>query len=473
MLGQRSLLFSPNLMIDGGKNMNKILVVEDNKDMQFILRNILEAENYTFISAGNGQRAIMEAESQKPDLVLLDMRLPGMNGLSVLRQLQKIYPGILVIMMTAYAEVKDAVAAMKIGAYDYITKPFDNDELLLIIQKALKTESLTREVDCLRRKLNEKEKKSLFLGNSEVIKRVLKKVDLIAPTKMSVILQGKSGTGKEVIARLIHKKSERRDKPFVAVDCGAIPATLIESELFGYEAGAFTGADKKKNGKFKEADGGTMLLDEITNLSMEGQAKLLRALEERKILPIGAKKLVDIDVRIIVTSNLDFSATIKKGEFRDDLFHRLNEFQILLPELKSRKQDILLLAEHFLFEANVELKKSIKGFAPEVAEHLCEYHWPGNVRELKHLIKRAALMTNGSLVQLDAMTFEEEKDEDHKQLLTALDQGKSFNAIILDTEKKIISQALKLANGNKSQTAKLLNLNRKTLYRKLEIFGLD
>jgi DNA-binding NtrC family response regulator len=453
--------------------MNKILVVEDNKDMQFILKNILEAENYAFISAGNGQRAILEAERLKPDLVLLDMRLPGMNGLAVLQQLQKIYPGLLVIMMTAYAEVKDAVAAMKIGAYDYITKPFDNDELLLIIQKALKTESLTREVDCLRRKLNEKESKSLFLGNSEDIKKVLEKVDLIAPTKMSVILQGKSGTGKEVIARLIHKKSERRDKPFVAVDCGAIPATLIESELFGYEAGAFTGADKKKNGKFKEADGGTMLLDEITNLSTEGQAKLLRALEERKILPIGAKKLINIDVRIIVTSNLDFSSTIKKGEFRDDLFHRLNEFQITLPELKSRKQDILLLAEHFLFEANVELDKSIKGFAPEVAEKLCDYHWPGNVRELKHLIKRAALMTSGSLVEMDAMAFEEQKAEDNKRLLTALDQGKSFNSIILETEKEIISQALKLTNGNKSQTAKLLNLNRKTLYRKLEIFGLN
>jgi len=453
--------------------MNKILVVEDNKDMQFILKNILEAENYAFISAGNGQRAILEAERLKPDLVLLDMRLPGMNGLAVLQQLQKIYPGLLVIMMTAYAEVKDAVAAMKIGAYDYITKPFDNDELLLIIQKALKTESLTREVDCLRRKLNEKESKSLFLGNSEDIKKVLEKVDLIAPTKMSVILQGKSGTGKEVIARLIHKNSERRDKPFVAVDCGAIPATLIESELFGYEAGAFTGADKKKNGKFKEADGGTMLLDEITNLSTEGQAKLLRALEERKILPIGAKKLINIDVRIIVTSNLDFSSTIKKGEFRDDLFHRLNEFQITLPELKSRKQDILLLAEHFLFEANVELDKSIKGFAPEVAEKLCDYHWPGNVRELKHLIKRAALMTSGSLVEMDAMAFEEQKAEDNKRLLTALDQGKSFNSIILETEKEIISQALKLTNGNKSQTAKLLNLNRKTLYRKLEIFGLN
>ncbi|MFO7896844.1 MAG: sigma-54 dependent transcriptional regulator [Candidatus Cloacimonadales bacterium] len=453
--------------------MNTILVVEDNKDMQFILKNVLEAENYKFVSAGNGKRAINEAKKKKPDLVLLDMRLPGMNGFDILQEVQTLYPGILVIMMTAFADVKDAVIAMKMGAYDYITKPFDNDELLLIIQKALRTESLTREVSCLRRKLREKENQPEFMGESKTIKDVLRKVELIAPTKMSVILQGKSGTGKEVIARLIHQKSERSEKPFVAVDCGAIPPTLVESELFGYEAGAFTGAEKSKQGKFLEADGGTMLLDEITNLSIEGQAKLLRALEERKILPLGGKELIDVDVRIIVTSNLSFSETIKQGEFRDDLFHRLNEFQIILPELKSRQEDILPLAEHFLFEANTELGKSIEGFEPEVAEHFTNYHWPGNVREMKHMIKRAALMTSGELIEIDCISFEEVGEKCQPDLQLALDQGRSFNSIIMETEKELIRQALRLVNGNKSRAAEMLSLNRKTLYRKLEIYGLN
>lgn len=452
--------------------MYRILVVEDNKDMQFILKSILESANYQFISVGNGDRAIMEAEIRRPDLVLLDMRLPGIDGLDVLQELRKIYPELLVIMMTAYADVKDAVSAMKIGAYDYITKPFDNEELLIIIQKALKIESLSRQVSRLKLQLSEKNETAKILGRSEAITKVLAKVKLIAPTNMSVILQGNSGTGKEVMARLIHDKSLKKNRSFVAVDCGAIPPTLLESELFGYEVGAFTGAEKKKIGKFEEADGGTLLLDEITNLSMDGQAKLLRALEERKINPIGSKALIDVDVRVIVTSNLNFLRLIEKGKFRKDLYHRLNEFMIKLPDLNQRKEDIPTLAEQFLLESSIELNKTIRGFSSDVLTKLTEYDWPGNVRELKHTIKRATLLATGTRIEVENIQIEVIADQERSNYQMALAGGETFSDIISGKEKELILRALEMAEGNKTKAAKILKLNRKTFYRKLETFGL-
>ncbi len=448
--------------------MDSILIVEDNKDLQFILKNILEMEGYKIFSVGNGTRAILEVQNNPPDLMLLDMKLPGMDGMSLLNHMRVNYPDILVIMMTAYGDVKDAVNAMKLGAYDYITKPFNNEELLLTIKKAIRTESLTREVSDLRKQLDEKAKCEKVMGKSSEIVNIIKKVNLIAPTDMSVILQGKSGTGKEVIARMIHEKSNRKNKSFVAVDCGAIPATLIESELFGYEVGAFTGAVSRKIGKFEEANGGTLLLDEITNLSMDGQAKLLRALEVRKIHRIGGKKDVPVDVRIIVTSNLDFQDVVKQGNFRIDLFHRLNEFQILLPELKQRVQDIPILAKQFMKEANKELGRCVKAFSKEVLQAFSQYRWPGNIREMKYLVKRAVLMTEGSIVQMSSVTFEIEEKNEIPSYIDALEAGESFNDIVISTERDLIMKALELADGNKTNAADILKMNRKTLYRRMK-----
>ena len=452
--------------------MKEILIVEDNKDMQFILKNVLEAAGYKIISTGNGQRALLEAKKKRPDLVLLDMRLPGMNGLDVLKKIRNVFPQIYVIMMTAYTDVNDAVEAMKLGAYDYIAKPFRNDELLIMIEKILKTESMVNEINLLRKMVKSGIERSEMIGISEATKKVLHKIEMIAPTDMSVILQGKSGTGKEVVAKKIHKHSNRKNKPFVGIDCGAIPPSLIESELFGYEAGAFTGADRAKKGKFEIANKGTILLDEITNLSMESQAKLLRALEEKQIQPIGAKEPRNIDVRVIVTTNIDFKTAILQGEFRDDLYHRLNEFQILLPELKNRKEDIEVLAENFLIESNIELDKNIKGISKEALKLLAEYDWPGNIRELKHTIKRATLVETNEYISVESLDIELLDEEDNETYIESLKQGESFNDIVAEVEKDLIIKALEIAKGNKTKAAEILKLNRKTLYRKLDLYNL-
>ena len=453
--------------------MGKILIVDDNKDMQFLLSNILREEGYEIFSAGNGNRAIEIVKRNEPDLVLLDIRLPGMDGLQILEKVRKIDKDIIVIMITAFGDVKSAVQAMKLGAHDYVTKPFDNEELTLIISKALNTRYLSKEVESLRKQLTEKDEIEKTMGKSDEIKKVLKQVELISPTNMSVIIQGKSGTGKEVIAKMIHHKSLRKKKPFIAIDCGAIPDTLVESELFGHEKGSFTGADSLKIGRFEQADGGTLLLDELTNLPLEAQAKLLRAIEERKIQHIGGKKSIDVDVRIIATTNLDIREAVREGRFRDDLYHRLNEFRILLPLLAERKDDILILARKFLKESNNELDKKIKDFSSESINRFMSYHFPGNVRELKHIIKRAVLLTESGNITPDKLMLDIGKPEDEIHLPENFDKESSFDEIIRKVEIDLIKRAINLAGGNKSKAAELLNLNRKTLYRKMNNLGME
>jgi len=453
--------------------MDKILIVDDNTDMQFLLSNILREEGYEIVSAGNGLRAIQEAERHRPDLVLLDIRLPGLSGLEVLAKLKKIDSELPVIMITAFGDITSAVNAMKKGAYDYLTKPFDNDELILNIKKALNTKHLAEEVQNLRVQLDDKQKIVKTMGESPQIKKIIKQVDLIAPTDMSVIIQGKSGTGKEVIANMIHAKSLRRNKPFVAVDCGAIPDTLVESELFGHEKGAFTGADSLKKGKFEQANKGTLFLDELTNLPFDAQAKLLRAIEERKITHIGGKKPIPVDVRIIATTNLDIIQTVNEGRFRDDLFHRLNEFQIILPLLRERKDDIPVLARNFLKESNKELHKNIRDFTAEAMNRLMNYQWSGNVRELKHVVKRAVLLEETDRITPEKIILNAGLDKKEIQLPGKLEDGETFDNIIQKVEKDLILQAIELAGGNKSKAAEILNLNRKTLYRKMKSLGME
>lgn len=463
--------------------MESILIVEDNKDMQFLLSNILKEAGYATIIAGDGNRAIKEVQKSVPDLILLDIKLPKMDGMEVLEKIRKIDEDFPIIMITAYGNVKGAVKAMKSGAYDYITKPFDNEELILIIKKALKTQYLSKEVESLRKELGEKRRIEKVMGNSPQIKRVLKQVELIAPTNMSVIIQGKSGTGKEVIANMIHQKSPRKDKPFIPVDCGAIPDTLVESELFGYEKGAFTGADYTKKGKFELASGGTLFLDEITNLPADAQIKLLRTIEEKKVQHIGGKKFINVDVRIIATTNINILEAVKQGKFRDDLYHRLFEFQISLPMLKERKDDIPVLAKEFLNKANKELKKKIKGFSATAMKLLLNYHWPGNVRELKNIIKRAVLLTNSGYIMPEQLytQIENSKQTVYKDirnlqeeipLSKILDKGTSWENIIKKFERDLIIQVLEQARGNKTRAANILNMNRKTLYRKMKNLNL-
>ncbi len=459
--------------------MEKILIVDDNKNMQFILGNILGDKDFEVVSAYNGQEALNQFSKEKPDLVLLDIRLPGMDGMEVLAKLKEKDSELLIIMITAFGDVKGAVKSIKMGAYDYITKPFDNEELVYTVEKALKTQHLSREVKMLREKLFAKEEFDIVMGDSPQIRKVIKQVDLIAPTNMSVIINGRSGTGKEVIANLIHKHSPRKDKPFIAVDCGAIPETLIESELFGYEKGAFTGANNRKIGVFELANNGSLFLDEITNLSREDQAKLLRAIQERKIKRLGGTSTIDVNVRIIVATNVDLLDSAQEGKFREDLFHRLSEFTINLPLLSERKEDISVLANDFLINSNLELEKKIKGFSPEALQLLQQYNWPGNIRELKHVVKRAVLLENDSYIGVKVLNFESspsayriKKNLVEENLRKILDDGESLTDIIKkineDTEREVIKKILKEVKYNKSKAAKILGIDRNTLYAKIK-----
>jgi DNA-binding NtrC family response regulator len=367
--------------------MNTVLIVDDDLNLQKTLALVLKSEGYSTAITGDGNIALQRIQANIADVVILDFKLPGMDGIAIMEYLNKHNPdlNIPIIMLTAYGDVKHAIKAMKLGAYDYITKPFDNDELILTIKRAIHTHSLENEVVNLRNIINEHQLNIKKLGVSPVIKKVIKQVRLLAPTNMNIIIQGKSGTGKEVFAHMIHDKSLRRKKPFVAIDCGAIPDNLVESELFGYEKGAFTGALQKKMGKFELADQGTLLLDEITNLPLAAQAKLLRAIEEHEITPLGGKNPIHFDVRIISTTNIDIVEAVERGEFREDLYHRLNEFTIKLPLLKQRKEDIPILARYFMTNANQDLNKNIIDFSPKAMIMLLEYEWSGNIREMKHI----------------------------------------------------------------------------------------
>jgi len=449
-----------------------ILIVDDDKDMQFNLKSILDNEGYKSFAVGNGIKAIKEIQSKSPNIVLLDIRLPDMNGMKVLEKLKKTIPEYdgSIIMLTAYGDIKGAIKAMKLGAFDYLTKPFDNEELIITIKKALQTQRLSREVNLLKQQLGEKITFENLMGKSTQIKKVLKQVNLIAPTNMSVIIQGKSGTGKEVIANLIHRKSHRKDKPFIPIDCGAIPESLVESELFGYDRGAFTGADKTKEGKFELANDGTLFLDEITNLPADAQAKILRAIEEKNITHIGGKKSIRVDVRIIATTNIDILDAVNQSKFREDLFHRLNQFKILLPTLQERKDDIPILAKIFLDEANKELKKDIKDFSSEALKLLLNYYWSGNIRELKNTIYRAVLLAESDYIVPEnlIMDYSDENCKIHLQNTKNI----SFDKIVKNVERDLISKAIEQANGNKIKAAKMLNMNVRTLYRKMDELNL-
>jgi DNA-binding NtrC family response regulator len=456
--------------------MDKILIVDDDKDMRDILSNLISSDGYKAITASNGRKALIKTRAHSPDLVLLDVRLPEIDGLKVLEEIKKMDKNIPIIMLTAYEDVKSAVQAMKSGAFDYITKPFDNEEMALNIKRALQTRYLYREVENLRRRLEEKTDRARFMGESPRIKQVLNQVKLIAPTNMTVIIQGESGTGKELIARMIHEESLRHDKPFIAVDCGTIPENLVESELFGYEKGAFTGADKRKEGSFESANGGTLFLDEMINLPLSLQVKLLRVIQERKVQHLGGTKEIKIDVRIITATNAILSDEVKKGRFRGDLYYRLNEFNINLPPLREREEDIPSLAKYFLEEAKLEFNKKIEDISGEGMKSLLNYSWPGNVRELRNEVRRAALLTDSNYIRGINLPLDVTSNCEKIYPSAGLDKGLSLREatkkITEEAEKKLIKEALAQAKNNKSKTAKILKIDRMTLYSKIKSLGL-
>lgn len=437
-----------------------------------------------------GKKTIEWLQANTPDLVLCDFRLEDMNGDELLKRAKEIHYAVPFIIITGYSDVKAAVDVMKHGAFDYITKPLFPDEILLTIKKALAEKGLASKTTTpTRESLEAGSTASTALGseyihgNTPEFRSILKQIDLVAPTNYSVVIYGESGSGKEVIAREIHARSRRSNQPFIAIDCGAMSKELAGSEMFGHEKGSFTGALNQKNGSFELANGGTIFLDEIANLSYDIQVSLLRVVQERKMRRVGGVKDIELDVRIIVASNEKLWDAAHKGKFREDLYHRFNEFSINVPPLRERKEDILLFARHFLDITNRELGKNVRGFSPEVEDIFLNYLWFGNLRELKNVIKRSTLLTEGDRVEVSSLPFEithydklkfdevsEQKESRPDPLPPVMAEPKkekefkSLKTASLDAEYEMVLKALEEVDFNKSKAAKLLNIDRKTIY---------
>ena len=445
--------------------MKTILLVEDDVTFSNMLKHFLERHLYTVDVSYTIKNATTLLKDHPYNLIFTDLRLPDGNGIDLLKLSKDNNSNIPVVLMTGYAEVSTAVQAMKQGAFDYISKPFNPDEVLEVISNALeeKTEQIVE---------SKKEDKKVSNSNSNIVsgisaasKSLYEHIHLVAPTDMSVLITGESGTGKEVVASTIHTQSLRKDKPFIAVDCGAIPKEIASSEFFGHQKGSFTGAINDKIGHFEAANGGTLFLDEVGNLNYESQVQLLRALQERKIKPVGSSKEIMVDIRLITATNEDLLSAVESGNFREDLYHRLNEFSIKVPSLKDRKDDLILYADFFLEKANKQLNKSIAGFSQEVLALFQQYNWPGNLRELSNVIKRATLLSQTEIIEKEVLPEELKNTEDQYSL------PNDFST--KENEKKLIVRALHEAGNNKTKAAKLLNITRKTLYNKLKEYNIS
>ncbi len=448
--------------------MSKILIVEDDVAFCTMLKTFLEKKEYDVAVAFSGNEAIPKIKKNKFDVVLADVRLPDRDGITLLDEILSNNPSTQVIIMTGYAEVNMAVNAIKQGAFDYVSKPFNPDTILQTIEKALKVD-VQVSTSIKSTTTGSKEIKisnlSFVRGVSDASKKLNEYVALVAPTRMSVLVVGDSGTGKEYVASSVHKASKRSEKPFIAVDCGAIPKEIASSEFFGHIKGSFTGAVNDKVGHFEAANGGTLFLDEIGNLSYELQVQLLRALQERKIKPVGSNKEVEVDIRVITATNEDLSNAVKEGEFREDLYHRLNEFSIKIPPLKDRIEDLMLFANHFLEESNLELDKHVVGFSDEVLEAFKKYDWPGNLRELKNIVKRSVLLSQNDMITLDVLPSDIAYASHNAKQTYGLFKNQNEQELILD--------ALEKANGNKAKAARMLSIDRKTLYNKLKQYDIS
>ena len=450
--------------------MTRILIVEDDVPFGTMLKTFLIKRDYEVELVFSGLEAFKKLKETAFNLILSDVRLPDTSGLDVLKRVKAENAETQVIIMTSYAEISMAVEAMKIGAFDYVSKPFRPESILQTIENALthtqvKPEKEKKQAKPLSKPAAIPKETSFVKGVSEAALKLSDYIQLVAPTNMSVLIMGESGTGKEQVAKSIHEQSKRAGEPFIAVDCGAIPRELASSEFFGHLKGSFTGAINDKTGHFEAANGGTLFLDEIGNLSYELQVQLLRALQERKIKPVGSNNELHVDIRVITATNEDLAQAVKDGEFREDLYHRLNEFSIKVPSLKERKEDLMLFAEYFLDEANTELEKNVIGFTESAIEAFKNYNWPGNLRELKNMVKRAALLTQDEMIPLKVLPHEI-ATANHTNTETEYGLFKNKN------EEQLILDALEKSGGNKSKAARLLSIDRKTLYNKLKQYNI-
>lgn len=480
--------------------MGKILIIEDDIDMSLLLKKFLTKNGYEVVTVANGKNGILTFETNQPDLVLCDYRLGDMEGVEVLKRIKDIEPSVPFIIMTGYSDIRTAVNVMKMGAFDYLAKPLLPDETLQIIRRAFASnnqvahiiideESTTSTFPLIAKAKTNVGKSDYVFGKSPHSRELLRQIDLVAPTNYSVIIYGESGAGKEAIAQTIHKKSKRSKQPFIAMDCGAISKELAGSELFGHEKGSFTGALTTKIGHFELANGGTIFLDEITNLPYDIQSSLLRVVQERKIKRVGGNKEIPIDVRIIVASNENLNEAYKKGKFREDLFHRFNEFHLTVAALRDRKEDLLMYANFFLNIANQEVGKNVEGFTSEVEELFLKYPWYGNLREMKNVVRRAVLLTEGTAVEAKSLPFEisnytrttmaiaDDKQESIIESNVSVvndtrEEKPDLKSVALVAEYDLIIKVLKEVNYNKSKAAKNLNIDRKTLYNKMKAYNM-
>ncbi len=453
------------------KNKSKILVVDDDSAHRIMLRTLLSGWQYDIIEADDGSTAIEKVRERLFDLVLMDVRMIKVSGLEALDEIKTFNPAIPVIIMTAYSSLETAVEAIKKGAYDYLTKPLDFDKLKITIKRAIEHIRLKEENRILKESLGKHFDRVNIIGQSPAMIKLLETVAQVASSEATVLINGESGTGKELIAGAIHFNSPRKDGPFVKINCAAITETLLESELFGHEKGAFTGAYKRKDGRFVQAHKGSLFLDEVSEMTLAMQVKLLRVLQEREITRVGGDGAVKVDVRVIGATNRNLINMIKEGSFRDDLFYRLNVISLDIPPLRKRRDDIVLLAQHFLKDFAAKNRKQIKGFTPKAIDRLIQYDWPGNVRELMNAVERGVVLAR--MEHLD--------DEDLAIIQTPLDQtaesttvldDMNYNTTLEDMEKTAVIKTLKASDGNKSEAARRLGITRKTLHKKLKKYGI-
>jgi two-component system response regulator AtoC len=452
--------------------MERVLIVDDEEQMRELLAKVLEKNGYQVTTAGDGGQALTLLEKEPMDLVVTDVRMPGLDGMEALKAIKELNPEIVVIIMTAFGSIDQAVQAVKEGAYDYINKPFKIDEMLLTIKKALEERRLRHEVTALRHELRTRYHFENLIGKSRAMQEVFSLIEQVASSRSTMMIYGKSGTGKELVARAIHYNSLRANKAFVPVNCAAIPSELLESELFGHEKGSFTGAIATKAGKFELATGGSLFLDEVGSMRLDLQAKILRALQEREIERVGGTRTIKIDVRVIAATNRDLKKAVEEGTFREDLYYRLNVVPITLPPLRQRRDDIPLLVEHFIAKYNREFNRRVKGFSAGATAALYQYDWPGNVRELENVIERAVALAQSETISLrelplDISILGRDMIEDIQKAGLSLREARSH------FEKQYILNILEKVQWNQTEAARLLGLHRNTLLWKLQRLGIE
>ncbi len=445
----------------------KILIIEDNEDLVFSLTKVLQNEDYQVVSASSGEKGLEILQKDLIDLILLDLNLPKMNGLDTLTRIKENDPDMAVLMMTASTDIQPAIEALKKGAFEYLMKPFELDELKVVVKHALESHQLKLEVNRLKRAHHKQHPSDNIFGESAIIQKTRDLINVIAKTpRTSVMIQGSSGTGKELVANAIHYGSSRRSKPFIKINCSAIPDNLIESELFGHEKGSFTDAKTLKKGLFELANGGTIFLDEIASMKLSLQPKILRLIESQTFRRIGGVNDINVDVRIIAATNVDLAKLVEEKEFREDLFYRLKVMEVTIPPLKERGNDVLLLAKLFLQEFNIEFNKDLLGFSEETERLMLDYEWPGNVRELKNVIERGVILCQDNLIKPEHLPLELREGSEKP-----LTEKPSFGNIPLqEMEKYHILQVLDSVNGNKSQASRILDISRSTLREKLKSY---